>query len=229
MRSCSLIRACSATRIQVGQVPCPPSRRVNRTPDRRDPGDSPTFSANEQQPGRSSPWKIPHAMRVCSVARTPRPARPGPLLAAKTRDQVGAVAAPPLWHRPKCGARLVSRNLWHSCGRFTQRAPDHGDNAPRHPRRRTGGSDDADRDVARVFDRAPVLLGARGDLLNVGDQAVGVAAAAVRAGPRVSGSASTSRIASTARAICGLVITTPPRLLSTSGAARGDATSADWL
>ena len=25
----------------------------------------------------------------------------------------------PLWHCPKCGARLVSRNLWHSCGRFT--------------------------------------------------------------------------------------------------------------
>jgi hypothetical protein len=24
-----------------------------------------------------------------------------------------------LWHCPKCGARLVSRNLWHSCGRFT--------------------------------------------------------------------------------------------------------------
>lgn len=26
---------------------------------------------------------------------------------------------PPLWICPKCGARLVSRNLWHSCGRFT--------------------------------------------------------------------------------------------------------------
>jgi len=25
----------------------------------------------------------------------------------------------PLWHCPKCGARLVTRNLWHSCGRFT--------------------------------------------------------------------------------------------------------------
>lgn len=24
-----------------------------------------------------------------------------------------------LWHCPKCGARLVTRNLWHSCGRFT--------------------------------------------------------------------------------------------------------------
>ena len=26
---------------------------------------------------------------------------------------------PPLWVCPKCGARLVSRNLSHSCGRFT--------------------------------------------------------------------------------------------------------------
>jgi hypothetical protein len=25
----------------------------------------------------------------------------------------------PLWICPKCGARLVSRNLWHSCGRYT--------------------------------------------------------------------------------------------------------------
>jgi hypothetical protein len=24
----------------------------------------------------------------------------------------------PLWHCPKCGARLITRNLWHSCGRF---------------------------------------------------------------------------------------------------------------
>jgi hypothetical protein len=27
-----------------------------------------------------------------------------------------------LWLCPKCGARLVSRNLWHSCGRFTLEA-----------------------------------------------------------------------------------------------------------
>ena len=27
-----------------------------------------------------------------------------------------------LWHCPKCGARLVTRNLWHSCGRFTLEA-----------------------------------------------------------------------------------------------------------
>jgi hypothetical protein len=26
---------------------------------------------------------------------------------------------PDLWICPKCGARLVSRNLWHSCGTFT--------------------------------------------------------------------------------------------------------------
>ena len=26
---------------------------------------------------------------------------------------------PPLWICPHCGARLVSRNLWHSCGQFT--------------------------------------------------------------------------------------------------------------
>ena len=25
----------------------------------------------------------------------------------------------PLWQCPKCGARLITRNLWHSCGRFT--------------------------------------------------------------------------------------------------------------
>src|SRR5262245_21345479 len=25
----------------------------------------------------------------------------------------------PLWICPKCGARLITRNLWHSCGRFT--------------------------------------------------------------------------------------------------------------
>jgi hypothetical protein len=28
----------------------------------------------------------------------------------------------PVWHCPKCGARLVTRNLWHSCGRFTLEA-----------------------------------------------------------------------------------------------------------
>lgn len=28
----------------------------------------------------------------------------------------------PVWICPKCGARLVSRNLWHSCGQFTLEA-----------------------------------------------------------------------------------------------------------
>jgi hypothetical protein len=32
---------------------------------------------------------------------------------------VAAVTPRGLWHCPKCGARLVSRNLWHSCGRFS--------------------------------------------------------------------------------------------------------------
>ena len=32
------------------------------------------------------------------------------------------MAEQPLWVCPKCGARLVSRNLWHSCGRFTLEA-----------------------------------------------------------------------------------------------------------
>src|SRR6185503_16731624 len=27
-----------------------------------------------------------------------------------------------LWICPRCGARLVSRNLWHSCGQFTLEA-----------------------------------------------------------------------------------------------------------
>jgi hypothetical protein len=25
----------------------------------------------------------------------------------------------PLWRCPKCGARFVTKNMWHSCGRFT--------------------------------------------------------------------------------------------------------------
>jgi hypothetical protein len=29
---------------------------------------------------------------------------------------------PALWVCPECGARLVSRNLWHSCGRYTLEA-----------------------------------------------------------------------------------------------------------
>jgi len=31
----------------------------------------------------------------------------------------GDCESPALWVCPKCGARLVSRNLWHSCGQFT--------------------------------------------------------------------------------------------------------------
>jgi hypothetical protein len=30
-----------------------------------------------------------------------------------------ADARPALWVCPRCGARLVSRNLWHSCGQHT--------------------------------------------------------------------------------------------------------------
>jgi hypothetical protein len=31
-------------------------------------------------------------------------------------------AQSPLWTCPRCGARLITRNLWHSCGRFTLEA-----------------------------------------------------------------------------------------------------------
>ena len=31
-------------------------------------------------------------------------------------------ALPAVWICPKCGARLVSRNLWHSCGQYTLEA-----------------------------------------------------------------------------------------------------------
>ena len=30
-----------------------------------------------------------------------------------------AVAGRPLWTCPECGAKLVARNMWHSCGRAT--------------------------------------------------------------------------------------------------------------
>lgn len=26
---------------------------------------------------------------------------------------------PPLWKCPKCGERFVTKNMWHSCGKFT--------------------------------------------------------------------------------------------------------------
>ncbi|HEU5179454.1 MAG TPA: DUF5655 domain-containing protein [Candidatus Polarisedimenticolia bacterium] len=37
-------------------------------------------------------------------------------VAVKAADGEGSHR--PLWTCPKCGARLVTRNLWHSCGRF---------------------------------------------------------------------------------------------------------------
>lgn len=44
-------------------------------------------------------------------------------LAGKSRPLVKGTRVPrnasPLWICPTCGARLASRNLWHSCGRFT--------------------------------------------------------------------------------------------------------------
>lgn len=38
------------------------------------------------------------------------------------RSRHGSSKLPAVWVCPKCGARLVSRNLWHSCGRFTLEA-----------------------------------------------------------------------------------------------------------
>ena len=40
---------------------------------------------------------------------------------SRRRDR-GAAAARPLWTCPKCGAKLVTRNMWHSCGAFTTEA-----------------------------------------------------------------------------------------------------------
>lgn len=34
-------------------------------------------------------------------------------------EHPGREGRQPLWICPRCGARLVSRNLWHSCGLFT--------------------------------------------------------------------------------------------------------------
>ncbi len=47
---------------------------------------------------------------------------PGGRHEGAARGSVTAVTERPLWHCPKCGARLVSRGLWHSCGRFTLEA-----------------------------------------------------------------------------------------------------------
>src|SRR5262245_16629688 len=38
------------------------------------------------------------------------------------RDRVAAVTERSLWLCPTCGGRLVTRNLWHSCGRFSLEA-----------------------------------------------------------------------------------------------------------
>jgi hypothetical protein len=37
----------------------------------------------------------------------------------RTGPAADAPAAPPIWMCPRCGARLVSRNLSHSCGSFS--------------------------------------------------------------------------------------------------------------
>jgi uncharacterized protein DUF5655 len=33
-----------------------------------------------------------------------------------------ALSQQPVWICPKCGARLITKNLWHSCGHFTLEA-----------------------------------------------------------------------------------------------------------
>ena len=42
--------------------------------------------------------------------------------AAHSRGRRGKGELPPLWRCPKCGERFVTRNLWHSCGKFSLRA-----------------------------------------------------------------------------------------------------------
>ncbi len=37
-------------------------------------------------------------------------------------EEAAGAPGQPLWVCPHCGARLVSRNLWHSCGQFTLEA-----------------------------------------------------------------------------------------------------------
>ena len=36
-----------------------------------------------------------------------------------TEPRSTTVTRRPVWICPKCGARLISKNLWHSCGNFT--------------------------------------------------------------------------------------------------------------
>jgi hypothetical protein len=39
--------------------------------------------------------------------------------ASDGRRKRGPAASRPLWTCPRCGAKLISRNLWHSCGQAT--------------------------------------------------------------------------------------------------------------
>ena len=52
-----------------------------------------------------------------------RPRRSGAILSLRGGDTADPVAdrtgGQPLWTCPRCGHRFVSRNLWHSCSRFT--------------------------------------------------------------------------------------------------------------
>src|SRR5215468_7951847 len=42
---------------------------------------------------------------------------------SRSKGQEGKARRPPaIWRCPKCGARLVTKNLWHSCGQFTLQA-----------------------------------------------------------------------------------------------------------
>ena len=44
----------------------------------------------------------------------------------------GEIRKQPLWRCPKCGHRFVTKNLWHSCGKY--RLADHFKNKPHHVR-----------------------------------------------------------------------------------------------
>lgn len=39
-----------------------------------------------------------------------------------TKAEPRALKKRPLWKCPKCGAKLVTRNLWHACGRYSLKA-----------------------------------------------------------------------------------------------------------
>lgn len=44
---------------------------------------------------------------------------PSPLWGGDMDDTQPPEGLPAIWICPRCGARLVSRNLWHSCGRYS--------------------------------------------------------------------------------------------------------------